>query len=230
MVNVRHVDNGLYCWEFPKSVLGAALGRRTTVIRLASGGLVIHSTAPFSSSDVAAIAALGRPGWLVEASRSHDTFAREGRAAFPEIPYLIPGGRDGAWPVPAEALLPAPGEWEGELEVLELEGMPALREHLFFHSPSRTLIAGDLVFNFGTNAARWTRWFFRGLPGIRRYPGVSRLFKLMIRDRTAFNQSLRRMMAWDFDRLIPAHGEVVERAAKPLLQRALADAGLAGDV
>ncbi len=57
-----------------------------TLIRLRSGKLVIHSTAPFTPEDVAAIRALGEPGWLLDGILRHDTFANEGREAFPGIP------------------------------------------------------------------------------------------------------------------------------------------------
>jgi hypothetical protein len=221
---MRTVAPGIGLLEYPLTVLGAQLGRRTTLLGCDSGALVIHSTAPFTDPDVRAIRAFGRPAWLVEATLFHDTFAKVGRARFPDVPYLAPPGF--AQRFDALPLLPLPGDWPAEIEVLELAGMPGLREHACFHARSRTLVVADLVFNFGPSATPWTRFFFRGLPGIRRYPGVSRLFKSMIRDRPAFDASIQRMLEWDFDRLIPAHGDVIDSGGKALLQRALADAGL----
>ena len=68
--------------------MGTEMGRTVTLIRLASGQLDIHSTAPFTAADVKEINALGQPAWLVEATRLHDTFAAAARAAFPALPYL----------------------------------------------------------------------------------------------------------------------------------------------
>ena len=200
------------------------MGRTVAVMRLRSGDLIIHSTGPFTASDVTAIHSLGRPAWLLDATLSHDTFATAGRNAFPDAAYFAPEG----FPVRGGttfSLRTLPASWEDELEVLQLEGMPRVREHAFFHKPTRTLIVADLVFNFSAVSSAWMRNFFRVVGGIRGYPGMSRLFKLLIRDRVAFASSIERLMGWDFDRLIVGHGEIIESGAKPQVAAALAARG-----
>ena len=220
----QKVAENIWVLRFPLSLLGTRLGRTVTVIRLDSGELVIHSTSPFAPAGVTAIKALGRPAWLIEATLFHDTFAEAGRAALPDIPYLVPDGfpsrRGGTNPLRAP-----PPAWAGNLAMLPLDGMTKVREHVFLHLPSRTLIVADLVFNFGPQATAWTRWFFRWPAGIRQYPGISRIFVAGVRDRTAFASSVSRMMQWDFDRLIVGHGEIFESGAKPKLAAALAAKG-----
>jgi len=54
---------------------------------------------------------------------------------------------------------------------------------------------------------------------------MSRMFRLMIRDRATFAESIRQMMQWDFDRIIVAHGEMIETNAKATLAKALAARG-----
>ena len=164
--------------QYPLSLFGTQVGRRVTLIRLDSGDVVIHSTAPFSSDDVAAIADFGRPSALLDSTLCHDSFARQGRAMFPDLPYFAPHGFEAVSGVRARSLSEPPPAWGGELDVLLLEGMPRVREHVFFHHPSRTLVLADLLFNFGANATGWTRFFFRHLAGIPNPPGVSRLFRL----------------------------------------------------
>jgi hypothetical protein len=203
------------------------MGRTVTVMRLSSGRLVIHSTAPFTKEDVKDINALGQPAWLTEATLFHDSFATAGRAAFPNLPYLVPQGFQrsvgiSSSPSPHPAFLHTPPpEWRGELEVLELEGMPKVREHVFFHRPTHTLIVADLVFNFGPHATAWTRWFFRWAGGIVEFPGMSRLFRGSVRAPAAFARSVQLMMQWDFDRLIVGHGEIIHSGAKAKLAAAL---------
>ena len=72
------------------------MGRVVTLLRLESGKVVIHSTAEITQEQVEEIRELGEPGWLVEATCFHDTCAKEGRKAFPDIPYLVPPGFKGA--------------------------------------------------------------------------------------------------------------------------------------
>ncbi len=94
------------------------------------------------------------------------------------------------------------------------------------HLPSRTLIIADLVFNFRPDERGWDRVFHRYIAGFKRYPGMSRIFRLCIKDRAAFLASIARLMEQDFDRIIVGHGKVIECNGKELLRRALADVGL----
>jgi hypothetical protein len=221
---MENVADHLWIRRYPLVLLGTRIGRVVTVIRLRTGRLLIHSTAAFANEDVAAIRRLGEPGWLLEATLFHDTFARHGQTAFPDLPYLAPEGFGRLAQVCALPLV-APGEWDGELELLPLNGMPKVRETALYHRPSRTLVVADLVFNFGPATPAWTRLFMRCAGGLKCAPGMSRFFRMMIRDRHAFQQSLQRLMQWDFDRLIVAHGEVIETGAKEKLKQALAAAG-----
>jgi hypothetical protein len=220
---LEQIANNLWVLRYPLQVLGAQMGRTTTLIRLRNGDLIIHSTGPFTPADVAVITALGRPAFLVEATLFHDTFAKAGCAAFPGVPYFAPPGFRGA--DVHRSLKEVAGEWSGELEVLELEGMPRVREHVFFHPPSRTLIVADLLFNFGAQSTAWTRWFFRWLGGIEQFPGMSRLFRASIKDRAVFAACANQMMLWDFDRCIVAHGDVIESNARATLANALTTHG-----
>ena len=214
---MQQLADNLWVMRFPLRLMGAEIGRTVTIIRLRSGELVIHSTAPFTVADADAITRLGPPRWLLDATLFHDTCARVGRVMFPSSVYLAPDG----FPVPCETLSVPPQAWCEELEVLELGGMPSVREHVFFHRASGTLIVADLVFNFGADMTPWTRFVFRWGAGIREYPGVGRLFRMSIRDRAAFNQSVSEMMQWDFDRLIVGHGEVIGSGAKAKLAAVL---------
>lgn len=216
----------LWTISYPLSILGTSHGRTVSVIRLSSGRLVLHSMALFSPGDVAQIRALGEPAWLVEAMILHDTFAREGRNTFPDIPFLAPEGFENVVNFPTFPLLPVPGEWSGELAVFALEGVPKLKEHLFLHVPSRTLIVADLIFNFPPEETGWNRFFHHYIAGIKGFPGMSRIFRICIRDRSAFRSSTAAVLAADFERIIVGHGRVIEHNGKALLNRALVEAGI----
>jgi glyoxylase-like metal-dependent hydrolase (beta-lactamase superfamily II) len=84
-----------------------------------------------------------------------------------------------------------------------------LNEVVFFHPSSRTLIATDLVFNVRGDQP----W---GIPSVSRLLGVggrfgpSRLGRWLILDKEAARASLGMIMRWDFDRVILAHGDIIE--------------------
>ena len=205
--------------RYPLRLLGMAIGRTVTVIRLSSGKLLIHSTAPFSPDDVAKIRALGEPAWLMDATRFHDSCATEGRAALPNATYLVPEPFPQRERLRAVALSRAPEEWRGEIELRRIDGMPSVQEHALFHRPSRTLVVGDLLFNFPENSSLWTKVVARWLLRLDRLVGMSLVFRSMIRDKAAFHRSIEDILAWDFDRVIVGHGSIVESGGKELLRK-----------
>lgn len=222
---MKPIAENLWMLTYPLKMLGADLQRNVTVIRLRSGRLVIHSTGPFAPEDVAGIRALGEPGWVLDGILRHDTFAQEGRVAFPEIPYLAPEGFSEAVGFPTESIVPAPAEWDGELLALEIQGAPAAKDTAMLHIPSRTLILTELVFNFGHDEPLWTELLLRVAVGSEHNPGMSRPFKAGVEDEMAFRDSMTTILGWDFDRVIVGHGDVIERGGKARLRAALDAAG-----
>jgi len=223
---MKQLAENLWIKGYPLSVFGTRHGRNVTVIRLSSGELIIHSMAPFPAADIQGIRALGEPTWLVESMLLHDTYAKEGRDLFPGIPFLGPPGFSEIVKFSTEPLYPAPLEWNGEVEVIPIRGAPKLEEQAVLHVPSRTLILADLIFNFPAEESGWNRFFHRHIAGFKRYPGMSRIFKLFITDKGAFRKSIDEIAAKDFDRVIVGHGNVIETNGKELLLRGLRDAGL----
>lgn len=218
---MEQIADDIWRLKFPMPVLGTDFGRAVTVIRLRNGQLVIHSTAPFSASDIANIRALGDPGWLLDATLFHDTFAKEGCRSFERIPYLAPPGFENVSGVRTRPLAPPPPEWNGELDVFPLAGMPKVQEHVLYHRASRTLIVCDFLFNVGPSASALTRFLARHVMRLRNGIGMSFFFQFMIKDRAAFAESVRPILACDFDRIIVGHGDVIARDAHNVLRREL---------
>lgn len=226
------VNVAAWVWTmtFPLKMLGVDIRRVVTVMELEGGKLLVHSTAPFESEDVAAIRALGEPVWLVDALLRHDTFATEGRAAFPEARYFAPPGFDAGEGIATESLVAPPAEWVGEIDVLAVEGAPDFGEIVMLHKSSRTLVVGDLVVNFPGDEGLWSKLMFKlGAVGGHTQPGVTRPFKHAIQDEAAFLKSLETILSWDFERIVGGHGEPVLTDAKAKLRKAFSDAGLGSD-
>ncbi|HSH39058.1 MAG TPA: hypothetical protein VK993_09755 [Chthoniobacterales bacterium] len=216
---MQQIAENLWLLGYPLTLLGMQIGRNVSVIRLANGKLIIHSTAPFSAPDIAAIRQLGEPAWIVEATRFHDSKAAEGRAAFPDVTYLVPAPFSNRDRLGAAVLSGAPDEWAGEVELRRIDGMPSVQEHATFHRSSRTLIVGDLLFNFPADASWWTKLIARWVLRLDRLVGMSLVFRSMIKDRQAFHRSMADIFAWDFDRVIVGHGSVAESGGKELLRK-----------
>ncbi len=51
--------------------------------------------------------------------------------------------------------------------------------------------------------------------------GPTRLLMLwFVRDRKAFETSIREVLEWDFDRIVMSHGEIVHRDGKAMMREA----------
>lgn len=223
----REIAQGVAVMQYPLRAFGIDFQRNVTLLRLPDGRLVIHSTAPFEFEDVKAIRRFGEPAWLVDATLMHDTFAKAARLAFPGLSYFAPADfakANGATTQPLSAL---PRDWDGEIDVLRIEGLRKVEEHAFFHRVSRTLILADLFFHFPPETRGWPRFFVQRIMRLPRLVGISLFFRLMIRDKRLFAQSMRSLLDWDFERILVAHSEPILQDARSLFRRALCEAGLA---
>jgi hypothetical protein len=223
---MKALAENLWLLTYPLKLLGVDMRRNVTVIRLASGQVIVHSTAPFGPADITKIRGLGPTGWLVEAMRFHDTFSGHGHDIFPGVPFLAPTGFSEVVGFPTEPLLPAPAAWGDEVQVIHVSGNESYDEHVIFHRPSRTLVVADLAFNFPDDEPLWAELLVRAAVGRDHHPGMSRPFRHAVGDEPAFRRSMDAMMEWDFDRVIVGHGDVIETGGKEKLALMLANAGL----
>jgi hypothetical protein len=99
-----------------------------------------------------------------------------------------------------------------------LQSFDFTREVVLLHRPSGTLIVSDLVFHIQSDAPFWTRAAMTALWG---YPGccVTVLERVGMR-RDVARKELKMLLSQDFDRLIMAHGAVIETGGKAALERA----------
>ena len=117
----------------------------------------------------------------------------------------------------------------------EYVGSHANKELVFCHKPDRTLIEADMMFNLpakeqfsktGEDATSGilTKLFI----GIQNTAGTAVWQKRFLwyiassGDRTAFNESAKKIASWDFDRIIPCHGDVIETGGKGIFQKVFA--------
>jgi hypothetical protein len=157
-------------------------------------------------------------------NRVHHLYAGKVAEAYPEARLWVGPGLERKRPdLVFDAVLgdEAPAEWKDQLDQVFFRGRPYENEVVFLHRASRTLILCDLAFNFGPRAAAPTRLLMRLLRSYGRF-GPSKLDPLLIRDRRAARQSLERILGWDFDRVVVAHGDVLESGGHEALRQGYA--------
>ncbi len=211
--------------SYPLRRLGWDLRRNVTIIKLASGRLIMHSTGPFAPDDIRDIKDLGTVTWIVEAMLRHDTFSTTGHSLFPDASFLAPEGFSKQVDFFTHSILPTPFEWRNQFEVIELGGIPSMRENVCYHIPSRTLIVADLIFNFPHHEPLWSELMIKAAVSGSHRAGLSRAFKLAIKDEAAFRTSMAQMLSWNFDRVVVGHGELIETGGHEKVSRVLREAG-----
>jgi hypothetical protein len=97
-----------------------------------------------------------------------------------------------------------------------------MNELVFFHARTRTLVLTDLAFNFRSVDSFVTRVFLR-INGALDSFGPSRLGKFaFMKDKPKLRASVDRILAWDFDRVVVSHGDVLETGGHAALRASFA--------
>lgn len=221
---LRQVAADLWVVERPQSFYGLAVGTRMSVIRLSGGRLLLHSPIVLDPALREQLDSLGQVSFAVAPNRLHHLYAGAVAQGYPGARLWVAPGLESKRPdLVFEAILgdEAPAEWRGEIDQVFSRGRPYENEVAFFHRASRTLIVSDLAFNFGPSSPAPTRLLMRMLRSYG-HLGPSKLDPLLIRDREAARESLERILAWDFDRVIVAHGDIQQRGGREILREGYA--------
>lgn len=191
------------------------IGCRMTIVRLADGGLFLHSPVPLDAETRAAIDQIGPVRAIVAPSKAHHLFVGDYVKAYPAAKlHGAPGLAEKRRDLNFASILgdEAHPEWRDQIAQRLFLGAPRLNEVVFFHSASRTIIFTDLVFNLPSRDASKAR-VFNWLTGAAGHCGPHRLIRSVISDRAAARAAVERILGWDFDRMIVAHGDVLDSGA-----------------
>lgn len=227
MSGLRALADDLWCAEAEIAVARMPLGVRMTVLRRPGGGLILHSPIEIDDALADAIDALGPVEHLIAPNRFHHLFLLGATRRWPEArlwgaPGLPAKRRDLVF----DEVLgdDTPEQLADCIELRLIAGAPIVSEVALFHPPSRTLVLTDFVFNIQRSSSRVSRLYLR-LSGAWQRLAQTPLTRMLVRDRAAARRSLKAVFEWDFDRLIVAHGDIVEHGGKRRLADALAKLG-----
>ena len=219
---LRPVADNLWVEARPLRFFGLETGTRMTVVRLEGGGLFVHSPVELDDATRRAIDALGPVKAVVAPNRLHHLYVGAWASAYPDAALYGCPGLDTKRPdVPWRRTLsnqPEP-EWQGELDQVFFSAFAFANEVVFFHRVSQTLICADFVFNLGQHPSAFTRAVAPVLQG-RRGPGVTMLERLLIRDWSVARSQVNRIVAWRPERIVLAHGDIIERGGADIVARA----------
>jgi len=199
---------------------------RMAIVKLTDGSLWIESPVPVSFNTINQITQLGEVKYLVAATPRHVWRLDAWHSLFPEAqmwvtrktPFTLAKGDLNFTGTLQEKPIK---EWKDDLDLVLFKGSPSLEEGFFLHEKSRTLIMDDMI-QVHTQVAGRPVWnTFLRMAGVSApLGGVSIDIRMSFSNRKTARESLAKILAWDFDKIIIAHGPCVIKDAKAFVKQA----------
>lgn len=208
---------------------------RMTVVRLPDGRLWLHSPTHYSDELAERIAGLGEPACLVAPNRLHWMALADWQAAFPRArTFAAPGverhTRRGGFRIDETLEAEPPAAWRGEIDQVLVPGS-FMTEAAFFHRASATLVLTDLIENFEPDRVGGFRLrLLMRLGGVLAPKGATPRDLLMtfLPHRAEVRRAAETMLGWAPERIVIAHGRMIEADAMARLRGAVAWTGATG--
>lgn len=214
-------------WRVEGEVPNMQLRRVMTVVRLASGDLVLHSAIAMDDAGMEALEELGRPAFLVVPNGWHRLDAARYKARYPDLKVVCPAGarRSVGKVVPVDhdyGDLPQPEADDDTVRFAHFGERKQAEGAMLVRSPDGvSVVFADTLFNLPHQPG--CVWFFYGrVMGSSGGPKVTLIGRLML----LFTRTGKQTRAWmertaetePVVRLIPGHGQVVTQDAAATLK------------
>ena len=214
---LKQINDGIWTISAEFKAFGLIqLNGRATVIKLNDGSLWVHSPVSLSVELKAQIDELGPVKHLIAPSLLHHLYVPAWLDAYPEAEVYAPMGLGKKQPNLKVDHFLSDGEhatsfqWSAEVDHIPLRGMPAVREHLFYHRASQTCLVTDLCFYF-REASSFTKLYLK-FNKVYQNLGVPKVFKMMIKDKSSFKRSLDEVKSWEVKTLSLCHHALLQEA------------------
>jgi hypothetical protein len=208
---------------------GFAYPTRSVIVGLDSGVLWVWSPVGLTVSLRQEIDALGPVGHLVSPNKLHHLYLAEWHQAYPAALLWGPAStlrRHGSLTFQPPLIDQPPLAWRDEIDQAWFRGSLYLDEIVFLHRASRTAIFADLIQTF-TDAflrAHWRPWqrALAGPGGIVAAKAQAPLdWRLSFINRKLTRTARDKVVGWNCDRVIVAHGAWPRSDGSAFLKRSL---------
>lgn len=221
---LREIDKDIWVAEQPFRYFGLSVGTRMTVIRLTnSRELAVISPIALNDTIASQLDELGTVKHIIAPNLYHYLFAANFKTRYPNgIFWAVPGLEVKKPDLAIDQIIKSDENTlsDGLLYVffdgfrtLGLTGFDLLNECVFVHSASRTLILTDTAFHFDDSFPPLTQFATRVLGGYKSL-SPSLLERIATTEKEKVRQSVEKILCWDFERVIMAHGSIIEQNGK----------------
>ena len=216
------VTDGVWTTARSQRFWGLETGTRMTIVRMSDGGLFVHCPVALDPRTRSDVDALGPVRAVVASSLYHHLYVGDWMAAYPDAsfhpcPGLERKRADLRWgTVLGDAPQPA---WARDVDQSSFTARFE-REIVFFHRPTRTMICADALLNLSQHPSPVTR-AVAALMG-NSAPGRGWPERIAVRDRKLGRRQVDRILEWDIDRIVLAHGALVDGNGSAVVRDAYA--------
>lgn len=207
-----------------KMMPGLWLPTRMTVLAMAPGKLALHSPIPIDDALAESIAALGEVTLIIAPNNFHHLYLPAACQRYPQAEVWGSPGLPKKRPELVFTGLLDKGTrppWAGVLAPFFLEGAPGMSETVFIHRPSKTLIAVDSFFNLRSARNGFSRFMLKFTSSYGK-AAQSRIWRMMVKDKKLMAESTRPLLTEDYERVVMAHGAIVDADARGTFEKAAA--------
>ncbi|KAI9696388.1 MAG: hypothetical protein M1836_005666 [Candelina mexicana] len=223
------------------------IGGRGTIVRLSSGSLAVFSPTALTPEVRETVSNLGdKVSYLVALDMEHHIYLSQWYRAFPSAKVVGPEGlpekraKQNNDNIPFSTVFKGidrgnqsiGADFDQDFDY-EYVGSHASKELVFNYRPDKTLIEGDYLFNLpayeqysrtgeAADSGILTKLFV-AVVGSAQGPATWQKrflwYAASLKDRTAFGRSAESIAKFDFERIVPCHGDVVEGDGKGIFRK-----------
>ena len=223
----EYVPGTIYIVEYAIRFGGMDLFSRMTIVRLNDGKLWLHSPCKLDALLKSEIDQLGEVAYIIAPGNFHHLYVSDLQADYPNAEtFLCPGLEKKRADLSFDWILgnrPDP-RWELDFEQVVIQGTRIINEVAFLHKPTRTLILVDLLENIGDDytheAGLLLRFWWKVVFRMWNNPKPAPEYQLGWGDKAIVRKGLEKILSWDFERIILAHGNLIEMDAKAVAKKA----------
>lgn len=207
------------------SFFGFAYPTRMALVRLHDGRLWAWSPIPLDSELAAEVEALGPVAHIVSPNKLHHLFLEQWASRWPDARLHAPPGLASKKPelrFDAQLRDEPDADWAEDIDQVIFHGSFAMEEVVFFHRASRTAIFCDLIQRHELRLMKGLKGMLMRLDGLVGENGSTpREWRMSFVKRRFTRAARARVLGWNPERLLIAHGACSRTDAKAIIARAL---------
>ncbi|OBZ77221.1 hypothetical protein A0H81_02591 [Grifola frondosa] len=213
---IREVAKDVWTFSFPFARFGLIpVGGRSTAVKLKNGDVWVLASTPLNEETKNKLGELGPVKWIIGADAVHHLYLGEFKKQYPDA-KLIAVDEAIAKKTKEDLKFDGVNDAGTQIQHCYFSGFKN-KDVAFFHPASKSVIEADLLFNLpATEQYSMTKssGYFPASSNLNPYSWFHKRFAWSLGvDKEAMKRDVKTVAGWNFERIIPCHGDVIEKNA-----------------